>query len=76
MAEIVCFTGQSFDAVERMTWPNYLSLLKHWSRWPPMAISSAFAAGLAPQQRENTETIQASEEVRNKALADMQRLMD
>lgn len=53
MAEIVAFTGQSFDAVwHGMTWRDYRALDRQWRKWPPPAVSLAVLAKLAPQLRD------------------------
>jgi hypothetical protein len=52
VAEIVCFTSHTFrEVLDELTWLDYLDLQAIWKQWPPVAISSAVAAGMSPQQR-------------------------
>lgn len=75
MAEIVSFTSHTFrEVLDELTWPDYLDIQAIWKQWPPVAITSAIAAGMAPQQRK-TDTDDDAEQQAQDNLSQLEMML-
>ncbi|MGH8158366.1 MAG: hypothetical protein ACREPQ_09610 [Rhodanobacter sp.] len=55
MAEIAAIQQKlPSEVLDGVTWPEYLGLLAFWVKWPPLIITSAVLAGMAPEPEKTT----------------------
>jgi hypothetical protein len=55
VAEIAAMAGWApWDVWERLTWTDYTALTRRWAQWPPLVVSTAVLAKVAPFQRDGS----------------------
>lgn len=54
--EVAMHTGWTItDTYRDLTLPRYNAIQKYWKRWPPVAVSAAILAGVAPQNKSDKD---------------------